>query len=375
MARSHLRIVGIVVLLIVGTCRGRGDEPPKPQYQFENIRIPGFRADEPKRKQYSAALADEFLHQGAQAWMGSKDCISCHTTGAYLTTRPALTKFLGKPKEEIRTLFIDQMRRFQKMPAADLQKSTRPAQVVYLAAGLAEWDAHVSRTLSQETREALKLMLATQQTNGTWGSLDCWPPYESDSYHLATVAGMAAGTAPGWLQQQHSDAEAASLIRLKNYLRTAPPPHDYGRVLLLWVSTRLPGVLDEGQRKDLIGLLSRHQRADGGWSLRSFATPEAWGSGNRADKLRMEPEFKDPPSDGHQTGLAIIVLCETGVPNTDSRIQRGVKWLKENQRESGRWWTRSLNTDAYQYISYSGTAFPLLALAKCGEIPLANADP
>jgi squalene-hopene/tetraprenyl-beta-curcumene cyclase len=88
-----------------------------------------------------------------------------------------------------------------------------------------------------------------------------------------------------------------------------------------------------------------------------------------AEKLRAEAEFKDPPSDGHQTGLAILVLREAGVPSTDPRIQRGVKWLKENQRASGRWWTRSLNTDAFHYISYSGTAFPLLALARCGELP------
>ena len=30
---------------------------------------------------------------------------------------------------------------------------------------------------------------------------------------------------------------------------------------------------------------------------------------------------------------------------------------------------RSLNTDAFHYISYSGTAFPLLALAQYGELP------
>jgi squalene-hopene/tetraprenyl-beta-curcumene cyclase len=43
--------------------------------------------------------------------------------------------------------------------------------------------------------------------------------------------------------------------------------------------------------------------------------------------------------------------------------------LKSNQRESGRWWTKSLNTNQYHFITYSGTAFPIWALAVCDELP------
>lgn len=32
-------------------------------------------------------------------------------------------------------------------------------------------------------------------------------------------------------------------------------------------------------------------------------------------------------------------------------------------------WTRSLNTDSWHFIRDSGTAYPLLALAACGELP------
>ena len=41
------------------------------------------------------------------------------------------------------------------------------------------------------------------------------------------------------------------------------------------------------------------------------------------------------------TGLAVLVLREAGVPANDPRLQKGVQWLLTNQRESGRWWTRS----------------------------------
>ena len=117
-------------------------------------------------------------------------------------------------------------------------------------------------------------------------------------------------------------------------------------------------------------MIFKHQQPDGGWSMRTFATPETWSGGARAKKLRAEPEFKDPPSDGHQTGLALVVLREAGISAKDARIQKGVGWLLSNQRQSGRWWTRSLNTDTYHFITYSGTVYPLLALHKCDALPV-----
>ena len=116
-------------------------------------------------------------------------------------------------------------------------------------------------------------------------------------------------------------------------------------------------------------MICQHQRPDGGWSIRTIALPEQWGRGNRAEKLRSEPEFADPPSDGHMTGLAIVALRKAGVPSSDPRIQRGISWLLNNQRASGRWWTRSLNTNGWHFITYSGTLYPLLALALCDALP------
>ena len=116
-------------------------------------------------------------------------------------------------------------------------------------------------------------------------------------------------------------------------------------------------------------MIWKHQQNDGGWSIRTFADPEAWGNGGRAEKLRAEPEFRNPPSDGHQTGLAILVLRDAGIGADDKRLARGVQWLLKNQRQSGRWWTRSLNSDRYHFITFSGSCYPLLALAKCNAVP------
>jgi squalene-hopene/tetraprenyl-beta-curcumene cyclase len=110
------------------------------------------------------------------------------------------------------------------------------------------------------------------------------------------------------------------------------------------------------------------QHADGSWAIRDFASPEEWGGGNRAEKLRAEPDLDTPAGDGHMTGLAIIVLRESGHAAEVPEITRAVNWLKSHQQQSGRWWTRSLNTDSWHFITYSGTAYPLRALQLCGEV-------
>lgn len=348
---------------------GRAAAEPKPQYEFGDIAVVAATADEPRLPQAVAERALEHLELGTKAWSGGRGCVSCHTNGSYMQIRPALTPWFGPPATEHRDFHVSQLRALEKLDPAALRKSTRPAQVIYVAAGLAEWDAHVTGTLSSETRAALALMLGIQLDSGTWGALDCWPPLESDAYHEATVAAMAIATAPGWLAGIDDDATRAAVGRLEDYLRDTPPPHDYGRLLLLWAATRMPGLLSDARRAELVETVWRHQRPDGGWSIRTFAAPGAWGGGNRRAKLEAEPEFSDPPSDGHQTGLAVLVLRAAGVETGDPRLARGVAWLAANQRASGRWWTRSLNTDSWHYITYSGTAYALLALASCNALP------
>jgi len=339
-----------------------------PQYKSPDISIPAASAGEPVLKRFSLAKADEYLEKGAVAWTRKRGCVTCHTTGTYMQIRPMLTPVLGKPTEEIRELFTGELENFQKLKPAALRKGTQPAEIIYTAAGLAEWDRHVTGKLSKETSTALELMFRIQQKNGAWGSVDCWPPFESSAFQEATVAAMAVAAAPGWRGALKNEKALAGIASLQKYLRETDPPHDYGGVVLLWAAARMSDLLPKERRQKLIEMLWSHQRDDGGWSIRTFSTPEKWGRGNRATKLRAEPEFKNPPSDGHMTGLAVLVLREAGVPAKDARLQKAVQWLLANQRASGRWWTRSLNTDKSHYITYSGTAYPLLALMKCGEI-------
>jgi squalene-hopene/tetraprenyl-beta-curcumene cyclase len=341
-------------------------------YQYHMKDVTWLRPSSQEAKiPFSPKLALDYMEQGAAAWTGDWQCVACHTNGSYMVVRPLMTEQLGPPQKELRAFFVRTLQEELAVDPADQRPELDSTQAVYVAAGLAIWDAHVTHRLSPETSEALAMMFKLQRTDGDWTiSDDNNPPLESNRYQLATVAGRAIGNAPGWLAQQRGTPLEAKINVLENYLRAEQKVQgDYDRTDLLWASTELPGLLDSARQQQLVDMIFQHQRADGGWSIRTFAKPEEWGKGNRAEKLRAEPELTETPSDGHMTGLAIIALRKAGVPASDARIRRGVEWLLTNQRSSGRWWTRSLNRDGWQFISYSGTVYPLLALSLCDALP------
>ncbi len=368
-------LIGIFIVLICSFVLVHNivaeTKPLGRQYKHQSILIPPASADEAKRVEFSVKAAAHYLEKSSLAWIRSHRCVSCHTPGTYMQIMPELTPVIGKPQEEIHEFFINQFDELKNWERERFEKGSPTGQMIYIASGLAEWDRHVAgNKLSSATDKALRFVFRLQRDNGTWQSETCWPPFESSAYQAATVVARAASAAPGWLTGKAvTDKELSKGVdKLVRYLKTTQPPHDYGRVLLLWTGVKFPGIIKDSTRSEIIGMIWERQRQDGGWSIRDFGKPEQWGKGNRAAKLNAEQEYSDPPSDGHMTGLVVLVLLEAGLSSTDVRIQKAVKWMLENQRESGRWWTRSLNTDKFHFITYSGTAYPLLALARCGVL-------
>jgi squalene-hopene/tetraprenyl-beta-curcumene cyclase len=307
------------------------------QYQYHHKDVTYLRPspDEP-RIPFTPRLAIEYMEQGAEAWTSEWKCVACHTNGSYMVVRPLLTPQLGRPQMALRDFFVGKLQEELATDPADLRPELDSTQAVYVAAGLAIWDAHVTHRLSPETAQALAMMFKLQRADGDWTiSDDNNPPLESNRFQLATVAARAVGNAPGWLAGQHGALVEAKVKLLESYLRSERKTQgDYDRTDLLWAATELPGLLEPHRMQQLVEMIFRHQKSDGGWSIRDFARPEEWGNGNRAEKLRAELEFANPPSDGHMTGLAIISLRKAGVPAGDPRIQRGVSWLLANQRSS-----------------------------------------
>ncbi len=104
--------------------------------------------------------------------------------------------------------------------------------------------------------------------------------------------------------------------------------------------------------------LLKAQKKDGGWVLIELGN----GAWKREDN---KPQSKE--TDGYAKAYAVHVLTESGVARSDPRLVRGRQWLKDHQRESGRWYTNSPRRNTKHYISHAATNLALLALAKDKE--------
>ena len=190
-------------------------------------------------------------------------------------------------------------------------------------------------------------------------------------------AARAVVTAPGWLENLKDADTLARIERMKKFLREHEPVNDYELALKLQLAALLPELVPQPQRDAATAMLWRWQQTDGGWSTRRMSDLMKWHEKMDPKVVEMiqgEPDAASPASDAYMTSFAIVLLRESGVPASDERIQKGITWLKLNQRVSGRWWMKSLFRDTYHYITYISTAQALRALALCGEMPKPTGD-
>jgi squalene-hopene/tetraprenyl-beta-curcumene cyclase len=310
--------------------------------------------DEPTVKTLSLAKAAEYLDHQSRGWTHMRKCGACHTNYPYLVARGQLGGDLTALKE-VRGFFETRVANWDSGKKED--KPRWDTEVVATAATLALQDSLTTRKLHPLTRKALERMWTLQRADGGWDWLKCaWPPMEHDDYYGVVYAAVGVGHAPdGYAQSEGAKAGIDKLRRYFNF-KTNPPPSLHHKAMLAWASMKLDGLMSEKMRKSTITELLALQKADGGWSLPSL------GDWVGRDEL---PNDKNAPSDGYATGLVIYILRQTGMPANSAPIEKGVAWLKGNQRASGSWFTRSVNTDRYHFISHAGTAYAVLALKAC----------
>lgn len=349
-----LRLCSALVLLAVasGATAGepapQGKPPPKPAPS---------RANEPLAPVLSLARSAEYLDSVTLAWIKERKCASCHTGFPFLLARPALGDSQAPALLQVRRFLEDRVAGWDK-GGRSRKSPEEVTEVVATAATLALNDAHTTGKLHPRTRQALDRMWELQQPDGSW----TWnktglAPLEHDDYYGAVYAAIGVGHAPEGYARSAGAKEG--LARLKGYLRKNPPPDLHHKTYLLWASQKLDGLMTPVQREQAIKDLLARQRDDGGWSLPSL------GDWKRRDGKAND---KQAPSDGYATGLALYVLRQAGLPTTSKAVQRGVAWLKSNQRASGRWFTRSVNVDRPHYLTDVGTAFAVMALKACDMV-------
>lgn len=322
------------------------------------------KSDEPMAEKLSLAKSAAYLDRATLAWIDKQQCASCHTGYPYLLARPLRGGADAKAPLQVREYLEGRVAAWDKggkgkgylKGEGTLKISEGVTEVVAIAATLAINDAQTTGKLQPRTRVALERMWELQRPDGIWAwNKTGLAPLEYDDYFGAVYAALGVGWAPEGYAA--SAAAKEGVARLTSYLKKNPPPNLHHKTWLLWASIKLDGLMTPAEREQITKDLLALQRADGGWNLPSLGD---W------KRRNGKPNDKQAPSDGYATGLVLYVLRQTGKQVQDEAMSRGVQWLKSNQRESGRWFTRSVNQDAGHPISNTGTAFAVMALRACG---------
>ena len=338
--------------------------------------------------------AAAYLDQRESWWTGwsgaTRDhgtfCVSCHTSVAYALSRPALRTAEEGPSVNERKLLENVTKRVrlwkevgpfysdQGYKAAE----SRGTEAVLNALILASHDAQSGR-LSDETRVAFDNMWALQETTGTkqgawaWLQFDLEPWEANDSqYYGAALAAVAVGTAP---EDYLSTPEIQTNLKLlREYLdREYPNQSTINRVVLLWASAKLPGILEPKRRDSIVDEVVSNQQSDGGWELSSLAYPRrGWGLSRLLRTwMREDGTSQKRNSDGYATGLIVLVLQQAGLDRNGAPLKQGISWLMANQNAAeGSWPSYSLNkrrnlsSDTGRFMSDAATAYAVLALTE-----------
>jgi squalene-hopene/tetraprenyl-beta-curcumene cyclase len=336
--------------------------------------------------------AAAYLDQRAGWWMewprAARDhetfCVSCHTAVPYALSRPALRKAIREtaPSANERRLLDNVTKRvrlwkevapFYSDADRGVYKTveSRGTESVLNALILASHDAQGGQ-LGDDTRAALDNMWAEQQTTGDRKGAWLWlrfanEPWEADDsdYYGATLAAVAVGTAPGNYRARPEIQN--NLKMLRDYLnRECAAQTTINRVVLLWASAKVPGLLDPERQKAIITEVLGKQQEDGGWSLSSLA-----GGWKRNDGTPQEVK-----SDGYATGLITFALQQAGLPSENSQRKSALAWLASNQNKTeGFWLAYSLNKNVEHHMTPStalfmndaATAYAVLALTEANK--------
>lgn len=348
---------------------------------------PTLAADEPLAREFSLELAARSLDTTALHWQKTRKCAACHTLPPYLMARPHLASMAPEPPEVRRFFETIVEQHLEGEPA--LPKDGLTAVIIQTAAALAFHDRATTGKLHSLTRQQLDHMWKLQREDGSWE----WPfrdtpPIKSDEHYGAVLAALAASAAPE--NYAASDAARDGLAKVRKFLASNPPSSLHQRAMLLWASAHLTDLLTAKEKSQTVQDLIAAQRPDGGWSLASLTenpgdpsrqteegkvarAAEGHGSAFLVYVGREKVYKSSLASDGYATGFSLYVLRQVEVPANDPVIRRGVTWLKQHQRESGRWFTPSQSWHAQHYISNAGSAYAVLALQACGEIPSPSA--
>lgn len=327
--------------------------------QDEKLTFQPNSSDEPLAEEFSTHRAITFVEHSVTRWQTNRKCVTCHTNGIHLVAASSAT-----PSSEV--FQANQLFARNYVTKYITGKSKPHGQhgaiegIVATSCFLAISEMNTGDELHPDTAAALDHIWTKQDPSGAWDKwLKChWGPYEVDDHYGVTLAVIALNSTPPAYQQKEISIRAKK--KLQQFLQKNPPTTLHQKGMLLWASHDDPKLTRPNQIKTWINELKASQNKDGGWTLIQLGD-DNWKREDRKPHHQI--------SDGYATAFSIYALRQAGMPANDPAIQRGLRWLKTNQRESGRWFTHSPRRDGKHYITQAATNMALLALASCEELP------
>ena len=366
-------VIGFTVgLLLIGLSSAQAQAPrfpAPPPASAKFVEVPAT-PDEPLAKEFSLENAARALDAGSINFAQQHRCVQCHANLMYAVARPLLASVL-EPPPDMRT-FLEWIvtERWPKTVVYDYIGPDHPArkghgeqkiatEPIAIAIQLSSSDRAVGK-LHPATKRALEEVISRQRPDdGGFNYVRDGSADFMEEFDQTMLAAVAVAAAP----EKFAETEAAKkmLDGVRKYVKEHPAKLPYQLGTRLWAAAHIADLQTDEERRSAVERLLSLQQADGGWSLaRLLSDNEKAKTGQFAAGL---------PSDGYGTGFVLFVARQSGIAADDGRLREGVNWLKKNQRESGRWFVKSLANRPGNLISNAGTAWAVLGLAACGEVP------
>lgn len=343
------------------------------------ICIPAFAAD------WDAKLAAKYLDDRQKQWFewpiakaSGGPCVSCHTGLPYLLARPHLRQTLGETTrtefergllEGLEARLASGESMFKSLKKEPLRSQALCVEAIVGVMALRPDKDAPRDTKSVITRAAWDRLWSLENPAGARREKELWPwfnlqlhPYESEAsaYYGATLVAIAAGRD---LSRAERHRVSAQLRGLTDYMRQDfqnQPLHN--RLMALWASANLPGIIDQAGRDNLIQEIWQRQESDGGWAISEL--------GPWTDRP-SKPESTG--SSAYGTALVVFTLQQAGTACSDPRLERAKEWLRSHQNpQTGAWSSSSMNKpypqDSMQigFMNDAATSFAVLALLDPG---------
>ena len=350
--RKPFLVLTIVAALGVATCV-RADKT----LTIDSVDSPGpNKPDEPLAEIYSFSRGVHFLQSTASRWSKQRKCVTCHTNGLALAAQPVIAPG-SKTIDKGRTFASEYIREYVEVGKKPRGQRGAVEGLVATTAFLALSDARTGVGVQPATALGLAYSWEALGERGTWEDwLQCnWPPFETDLAFGPTLMLVGLGELNQLGEKSGlTDADRAGAVLLLAGLAKRPPSSLHDKAMRLWAGRHWPKLGSREERTRWKAELLAAQSGDGGWSMAAIAG-KSW---RRDDG---SPQAK--ASEAYPTAFATYVLLQTDDADHAEHVERGLAWLRANQRASGRWFTRSPRKDGRHYISHAATAFALMCLA------------